>query len=57
MGDKIGQGQYGCVYKAFNMKDGTFVAVKQIDKEYIPGKFLPELKVIYLLIFLKFMKE
>jgi serine/threonine protein kinase len=33
----IGKGQYGCVYKALNLKEGKFVAIKQIDMEYLRG--------------------
>jgi len=31
LGDCLGKGGYGAVYKALNMKDGSTVAVKQIE--------------------------
>ena len=39
LGEQIGKGQYGSVFKAMNMKDGSFVAMKQmeIDPSKISG--------------------
>jgi serine/threonine protein kinase len=33
LGEELGKGAYGTVYKALNTKNGTTVAIKRIDVE------------------------
>ncbi|EGG16363.1 putative protein serine/threonine kinase [Cavenderia fasciculata] len=44
IGDKIGKGAYGQVYKGLNSKTGDFVAIKQIDRIKIDANTLQSVK-------------
>lgn len=40
----MGKGSFGTVYQAVNLKNGTFVAIKEIELSLVPKKNLPEIK-------------
>lgn len=40
LGDEIGKGAYGRVYKGLDRENGDFVAIKQISLENIPQEDL-----------------
>lgn len=40
LGDEIGKGAYGRVYKGLDLENGDFVAIKQVSLENIPQEDL-----------------
>ncbi|RWW32895.1 hypothetical protein BHE74_00011025 [Ensete ventricosum] len=40
LGDEIGKGAYGRVYKGLDLENGDFVAIKQVSLENIPHEDL-----------------
>jgi serine/threonine protein kinase len=40
LGDEIGKGAYGRVYKGLDLENGDFVAIKQVSLENIPPEDL-----------------
>lgn len=49
LGDEIGKGAYGRVYKGLDLENGDFVAIKQVSLENIAQE---DLNIIMVLIFL-----
>lgn len=45
LGEKLGQGSFGSVYRALNWTTGETVAVKQIGLASIPRSELPDIMV------------
>ncbi len=43
MGDCIGKGAYGSVYRGLNIENGLTVAIKQMDIEAIPKEDLDDM--------------
>eukprot|EP00026_Physarum_polycephalum_P013127 Phypoly_transcript_13499.p1 GENE.Phypoly_transcript_13499~~Phypoly_transcript_13499.p1 ORF type:complete len:187 (+),score=17.56 Phypoly_transcript_13499:35-595(+) len=41
VGDSIGHGAFGKVYRALNVETGDFIAIKQIEKAVIQAEHLP----------------
>lgn len=54
LGDEIGKGAYGRVYKGLDLENGDFVAIKQVSLENIPQEDLNVIMVSFLL-FLAFL--
>lgn len=48
LGDEIGKGAYGRVYKGLDLENGDFVAIKQVSLENIPQE---DLNIIMVRIF------
>lgn len=47
LGEKLGKGQYGKVYKGLNMRNGQFVAVKRMNRELIdPEELEREVEIL-----------
>lgn len=49
LGDEIGKGAYGRVYKGLDLENGDFVAIKQVSLENIPQEDLNVIMVGFLL--------
>ncbi|AQK46816.1 MAP3K epsilon protein kinase 1 [Zea mays] len=47
LGDEIGKGAYGRVYKGLDLENGDFVAIKQVSLENIPQEDLNIIMVIF----------
>lgn len=47
LGEKLGQGSFGSVYRALNWTTGETVAVKQIGLANIPKSELPDIMVSF----------
>lgn len=45
LGDEIGKGAYGRVYKGLDLENGDFVAIKQVSLENIPPEDLASIMV------------
>lgn len=45
LGDEIGKGAYGRVYKGLDLENGDFVAIKQVSLENIPKEDLNTIMV------------
>ncbi len=45
LGDEIGKGAYGRVYKGLDLENGDFVAIKQVSLENIPLEDLASIMV------------
>lgn len=52
LGDEIGKGAYGRVYKGLDLENGDFVAIKQVSLENIPQEDLNIIMVRKILYFL-----
>jgi len=50
LGDEIGKGAYGRVYKGLDLENGDFVAIKQVSLENIPQE---DLNIIMVSFFFK----
>ena len=48
LGDEIGKGAYGRVYKGLDLENGDFVAIKQVSLENIPQEDLNIIMVSFL---------
>lgn len=49
LGDEIGKGAYGRVYKGLDLENGDFVAIKQVSLENIPQEDLNIIMVTFFL--------
>jgi serine/threonine protein kinase len=47
LGDEIGKGAYGRVYKGLDLENGDFVAIKQVSLENIVQEDLNTIMVCY----------
>lgn len=52
LGDEIGKGAYGRVYKGLDLENGDFVAIKQVSLGNIPQEDLNIIMVVIPLFFL-----
>eukprot|EP00897_Mesotaenium_endlicherianum_P006554 jgi/Mesen1/5927/ME000301S05058 len=52
LGDEIGKGAYGRVYKGLDLNNGDFVAIKQVGLENIPNEDLASIMVLEGLVYL-----
>ena len=55
LGDEIGRGAHGRVYKALNLENGQFVAVKQVSLENIKDEELKNIMVRFYFYIFKYM--
>lgn len=50
LGDEIGKGAYGRVYKGLDLENGDFVAIKQVSLENIAQEDLNIIMVLFFLL-------
>lgn len=54
LGDEIGRGAHGIVYKGLNLENGEFVAIKQVSLENIKDEDLKNIMVRFFFYIYKF---